>query len=632
MPIPIKRISRSTGTTQPEKQENLSICNVSPSTTPAIYGGTAAAGTREYSTTTNQQQRTGEAQTNTPSASNWSSSLQTLLDRPPSALPFHLMLGSMAFCIAFGAWATLGKIEEVGHARGQLVPQGELYKLNPIVAGKVTRIAVKEGDAVKAGQVLLELDNQIATNEIDSLGQERVSYQTQLLQTQASIDKTRLETQSHAEIADAKEKAQMARISQAQAKVEAVQQTIAQAKEKIRTASELLSQLQKDAEAYKARWQNLQPLAAKSQQLLSQLDEDAKATKIREEQLQPLTATSEELLKKLQVDADAAKERVERLKALVEAGAFPKERLADLEQAWRDRQRAVTEARLAQVNRTKEQLFQAEQAWRDRERAIIQTQLQQDTSVKEQMFQAEQALRDRYRGITQSKGELQQATSELNRLQAELKQAQAQVNSLIAEQAQAQAEAKTTQLQNWQKIQQLELQKTQLQAQADRSGKLLSKRKTELKQLIFTAPVDGVVSFLNVKNPGEVVQPGQIVAELAPQEAPLVLLAKLPNQEAGFVKTGMSVKVKLDAYPYQNYGIISGKVRSISPDAKPDERLGAVYRVEVVLDRTSVTANKQTISFKAGQTATADIIIRERRIIDVLLDPIEQMQKGGLDL
>jgi len=654
MPRLIKQISVFTSKRQIATQVNFSdnlegdsrsdpfgnrLVSVPGSEGAGIYGGTAAV---EYPVTPNRQTTTVEGHNtreqkenspvSTPSLNNWSTSLQTILDQPPSTLPFRMMLGGMVFCIAFGAWATLGNIEEVGRAPGQLVPQGEALKVNPIVSGKVVRIAVKEGETVKAGQVLLELDNQIANNEVERLVQEQASYQTQLRQTQGLMERASLEAQSHVEIADAKKKGQSATIAQAQAKVEAGSQTIAQAKEKISTTTELLAQLQGEAEAYKARREKLTPLAAISEKLLTQLQEDAVASKSRWQQVQPLTATTQELLLKLQVDADAAKERVERLRPLVEQGALPRERLADLEQAWRDRQRAITEAKLAQDNSTKEQVFQAEQTWRDRQRAIIQTQLQQDTSVKEQLFQADQALRDRQRAITQSQSDLQQATSELNRLKAELKQAISELNRLQAAQQQNQAETETTKLQDQQNIQQLEVQKTQMQAKADQTEKLLSKAKTELKQFTFTAPVDGVVSSLNVKNPGEVVQPGQTVAELTPQDAPLVLLAKLPNQEAGFVKTGMPVKIKLDAYPYQDYGIVSGKVRSISPDAKPDQQLGAVYRVEVELERNSVTANNQKIPFKAGQTATADIIIRRRRIIDVLLDPIKQMQKGGIDL
>ncbi|HBE34409.1 MAG TPA: secretion protein HlyD [Cyanobacteria bacterium UBA11368] len=634
-PTPERPLNRSRYENSDAKnQEN---CTVNESSFASVYGGTNAA--IDYSSTNRQGKivpiadGTATEKINPSINHDWSTSLQSLLDQPPATLPLRMLLGGMAFFTAFGVWANVGKIEEIGHARGQLVPQGEPYKINPVVPGKIARIAVKEGETVKAGQVLLELDNQIATNEIERLEKERSSYQTQYSQTQVLIDQTRLEAQTHAAIALAKENAQQAIVQQANARVQGVQKTIAQAQEKVTTTKELLAQMQAEALAYKARRERLQPLAARSKELLARLQVDADASKRRQEQLQPLPRMSQELIEKLQVDVDAAKARIERLRPIVEEGALPRERLADLEQALRDRERAITEAKLADESRTKEQLFQAEQALRDRQRAILQTQLQDDSSIKEQLFQAEQALRDRDRAITQTEGDLKQASKELERLQAELKQAQAELNRLQAENNQNQAEAEAIQVQNRQKIQQLEVQKTQVKAQADQTEKQLKRAKTELKQLVFTAPVDGVVLSLNIDNPGEVVQPGQIVAELAPQEAPLVLMAKLPNQEAGFIKTGQEVKIKLDSYPFQEYGIVSGKVVSISPDTKPDQQLGAVYQLQIALDRHNVTAaDAQKIAFKPGQTATADIIIRRRRIADILLDPIKQMQKGGLNL
>ena len=144
--------------------------------------------------------------------------------------------------------------------------------------------------------------------------------------------------------------------------------------------------------------------------------------------------------------------------------------------------------------------------------------------------------------------------------------------------------------------------------------------------------MNGVILSLEVVNVGEVVEPGQTIAEIAPVDAPLVLSAKLPNQEAGFVEAGMAVQVKLDAYPYQDYGVVSGKVTAISPDAEMDEHLGEVYDVEITLDRDHVATNNQLIRFKAGQTASADIVIRQRRIADVLLDPIRQLQQEGINL
>ena len=65
-------------------------------------------------------------------ASHWSSSFQTLLDQPPASFPRQLISGGMVFLVAFSAWAWFGTVEEVGKARGKLVPEGETYKIQPI--------------------------------------------------------------------------------------------------------------------------------------------------------------------------------------------------------------------------------------------------------------------------------------------------------------------------------------------------------------------------------------------------------------------------------------------------------------------------------------------------------------------
>jgi HlyD family type I secretion membrane fusion protein len=251
---------------------------------------------------------------------------------------------------------------------------------------------------------------------------------------------------------------------------------------------------------------------------------------------------------------------------------------------------------------------------------------------REGLFQAQQQFTQLQRNITQQEGDIQQALAEAQRLRGDLQQGVAGLKRLQAELVRKHAEATNAQLQAQQSIQQLLVQKTQLQAKIQQSQKQFAQVQTELKQLTLRAPADGVVYTLNVRKEGEVVQLGQTIAEIAPQGAPLVLTAVLPTREAGFVKVGEPVQIKFDAYPYQDFGIVSGKVHSISPDSKLDERLGAVYRLEVVLDHNSLGQNGQEIPLKAGQTAQADIVIRQKRIAEMILDPIRKLKTGGLNL
>lgn len=514
----------------------------------SIYGGTlASAPTRPQVPVEPQKNSTPPKPEPVSNSANWSSSLQAVLDQPPASLPLRMMWGGLAFCLVFGAWATFGQIDEVGHARGVLMPKGDVYKIHPIESGKIASIHAKEGQLVKAGQALVELDTEFAHKEVERLQQLLMADKIQLAQTQGMIEKHQLQANNRAAMAKADAQAQ--------------ESAIAQAKTKAATTQDVLIQLQADLEADRTRLQRLQSLPATVQERLAQL----------------------------QADVVAHKARLEKIKPLVEQGAI-----------------------------SQAQTFAIEQEIRDRQSAITRSYLDEGTSTRERVFEVEQNLRDRQRTLTQNQGELKQSLVEVNRLESIL--------------AQKQAEAKTAQVEAQQQIQQLQVEMTKLKAKIADDENLLSSAKAKLNQRYLYAPVDGIVSSLNISNIGEVVQTGQTLAEIAPKTAPLVISASLPNQEAGFVKIGMPAQVKLDAYPYQNYGIINGKVTSISPDSKQDKQLGSVYQVEVSLDRHSITANKQTIQFKSGQAATVEIITRRRHISDLLLDPIRQLQKGGISL
>lgn len=425
-----------------------------------------------------------------PASVRWSESLKTVLDQPSASFPSRIMLGGLVFCVAFGVWAHFGVIDEVGHSQGRLVPKGEVYKVNPVEFGKVASIRVTEGQNVKTGQVLLELDTELAKGEVERLEQLLSVARLELAEKQFLLDRTLMEVQTRQAIANADSQGQQAAIAQANAKATALIRQIAQ----------------------------------------------QKATKA------------------------ANAERLARLKPLVKAGALSKEAL----------------------------------------------------------FQADQNFRERILAVTQSQGELNQTKSELNRLQAGLDQKTAEGN--------------TTRLQTEQKSQQIRMEVTQTQAKVTETRNVLASAKTKLKQRYIYSPIDGTITSLHISHRGEVVQPGQNIAEIARQGAPLILIASLPGREAGFVKPDMAVQLKFEAFPYQEYGIIPGKVVEVSLDAKQDEKLGLFYQVQIALERNAVNSDQGPVQFKAGQTASAEIVLRRRHIADILLDPIKQLQKGGISM
>jgi hemolysin D len=168
-------------------------------------------------------------------------------------------------------------------------------------------------------------------------------------------------------------------------------------------------------------------------------------------------------------------------------------------------------------------------------------------------------------------------------------------------------------------------------AQVDRQVASLA---FQLKQRILRAPASGIVFHLSVQSAGSVVQSGQKIVEIAPAKTALVLRAKMSPTESGSLRVGMPVKMKFDAYPFQDYGALRGRVSWVSPDSKMEQTERGrieVYELEIEPKQSYLSSNRR-IDLTPGQTATAEVIVRQRRVIDFILDPLRKLQNGGLEL
>ncbi|MDV2997804.1 MAG: Leukotoxin export protein LtxD [Chroococcidiopsis sp. SAG 2025] len=210
----------------------------------------------------------------------------------------------------------------------------------------------------------------------------------------------------------------------------------------------------------------------------------------------------------------------------------------------------------------------------------------------------------------------------------------------LLEQNQLEVQQARTELEKQQSVYQRQFKEFQSQVSDVRSEiaqtqKLIQSLQFQLRQRVLHAPTDGTIFQLSVQHPGAVLQPGQAIAQVAPEEAPLVFRAQMPSQESGFLRVGMPVKLKFDAYPFQDYGIVQGHLRWISPDSKVEETpQGKVetFELEIALEQTYIPVQNKRVVLTAGQTATAEVIVRQRRLIDFILDPFKKLQQGGIEL
>lgn len=143
-----------------------------------------------------------------------------------------------------------------------------------------------------------------------------------------------------------------------------------------------------------------------------------------------------------------------------------------------------------------------------------------------------------------------------------------------------------------------------------------------LQNSTITAPVSGVITTLSVRSGREVLQPGQTVATIAPTDVPLVVEAQLPNKDIAFMKDGLTAKLKFDAFPYQDYGIVEGTVIDISPDAQVSKESGSLYKITIALTGSS----KRELPLRTGLVVTAEIITERRSVLSFLFEPVRKLK------
>lgn len=141
--------------------------------------------------------------------------------------------------------------------------------------------------------------------------------------------------------------------------------------------------------------------------------------------------------------------------------------------------------------------------------------------------------------------------------------------------------------------------------------------------LEIKAPASGYVHDLQLHFPGEVAGAGDILLTLIPTDQPLVAKVKISSKDIGHVKVAQQARIRLTTYDSRRYGVLAGKVVSISPSALiPSDQSAPYYEGIVELDPQYQEANRSEITLFSGMTLSADIKTGTKSLIEYLLKPI----------
>jgi membrane fusion protein len=175
----------------------------------------------------------------------------------------------------------------------------------------------------------------------------------------------------------------------------------------------------------------------------------------------------------------------------------------------------------------------------------------------------------------------------------------------------------------------------------ERELALLSREAAEVdaeRQVLVRAPQAGTVSAL-LAEPGQSVSPASALASLVPAGAALQAHLYAPSSAMGFVRAGQPVRMRFEAFPYQKYGLVSGRVLQVSRTPLAGSEIAALslapagsvglgaqplFRITVALDADAQPGANPLppLPLVAGMRMSADVLLERRRLVEWLFEPL----------
>jgi len=419
-----------------------------------------------------------------------------LQEEPPSPLPRFVLWAVLALAAALALWACVGRLDIVAVADGRFVPKSQLRIVQPAEGGVMRELLVKDGERVRAGQVLARMDVRAAEADAAAAQTEAALKRLQLRRIDAELSARALAAkpgdppQLYAQVEAQRE----ARMRAHEASLAEQRTVIARARRDMQAAQETQAKLAGSL-----------PGLIEQQQAFERLAREGYAGKLMAAQRSRERHEAEQ-------DLRAQEHRVEGARASIDQG----------------------ERRIAQIV------------------ASYRAQLQ---------------------------GERVEAETQLARLEQEL----------------------------------------------EKLGH--RQRLAELR-----APVDGLVKDLATHTPGAVLAPGTVLMTLVPEGEALLAEVWLANQDAGFVTSGQSAKLKLASFPFQRYGMIDARVARVSADSterggEPARASGSAYAYRAHLEPLTqeLRLGEARHALLPGMQLTAEIKLAERTVLEYILSPVHKI-------
>jgi adhesin transport system membrane fusion protein len=142
-----------------------------------------------------------------------------------------------------------------------------------------------------------------------------------------------------------------------------------------------------------------------------------------------------------------------------------------------------------------------------------------------------------------------------------------------------------------------------------------------LSRTVLRSPVNGVVKTLYVVTIGGVLKPGFTVVDIVPGGDRLIIEAKLPTQDIGYVRRGQQALVMLASADAMRFGNLTGKVVRVSPDTLVTNEGMPFYKVRIETEQDHFQRGKLKYQLFPGMQVMTNIQTGQRTVLEYIFDP-----------
>jgi hemolysin D len=224
--------------------------------------------------------------------------------------------------------------------------------------------------------------------------------------------------------------------------------------------------------------------------------------------------------------------------------------------------------------------------------------------------------------VRNAQSEIDQLTQEKARLRASIAEGIAKLHSTVAV---SRRDWLNTIAENNKKIAEIDSQFTKAIVENNKkiaeTDSQISQAQMNLKYQEIKAPANGTIFELKAHTPGFVVTSSEPILKVVPNDK-LVAKVYITNKDIGFVKEGMTVDVRIDSFPFSEFGDIKGKLVWIGSDALPPDQIYPFYRfpAKVELETQQLLVSGRNISLQSGMGVSTNIKIRSRTVMSIFTD------------